>query len=160
MTRLYTKEKADQLRRKADQARTAAWLTAASALTACIVMCCLVRTANAGALQITVISVSVLAGWAVILLTALVTRPARAEAEHMLGLLADTPQEHEGILTLKPDWVSIPKSITVRKVSLEENGSTLSLNLNSRMVSALPENGSRVRLLTVRSYIIAIEVCS
>lgn len=154
----YSRELADHMTHKAHMLQRILWALAGMGLGVCITLCCLVNTANAAAMQMAVIAVSVLVGWIVILLYALVFKPTHAEAEHMNGILKDAQEEHEGWLTVTPNWISIPKSITVRNIRFEEDGNTLTLNVNERLVPQLPVRKSHVRIQTVRKYITGIEV--
>ena len=156
MVYLYTTEEAEKLKRKADGMRAAALVTGGAALAVCIVLCCLVTTANAPVMQALVTGLSILAGWGVMLLYTFGIRQARAEADHMLGILKSEPEEHRGILTVTDQAFHIPRSITVYKATLEENGEKLSLNINARLAGRLPALRGPVKVKCVRRYVIAV----
>ncbi len=160
MHALYTEEEAAALRKRAGRCRLAMLLTAGIGLALCVVLCFLVTTANAGRMQIAVIAVSVLAGWAVILIWALGRQPSHAEGTHMESLLANTEREfHTGYLTPQPQIRHLPRSIQVQTVLLEtEDHQQRKLSVLARKCADLPQRNILVRVETARNYIIAWEV--
>ncbi len=158
MVRLYTPEAARHWQRRA-------WITfslslglVALATIINIILCGRVNTANAAALQVACTLLYVLAGWACILLLYFVYAPARAMATHIGGMFSAESETHEGVLTVHKDSFHIPKSVTVRKATLETTEGPLSLSVSSGLVHKLPKNGSTVRVTTVRKYITGYEV--
>ncbi|MDO5436407.1 MAG: hypothetical protein Q4G19_08565 [Clostridia bacterium] len=158
MTEFYSRDSADHRRRRARSCMFAACAAAVAALTACIIMCCFVRTENAGRLLIAVIAVSVLGGWTAILLTGLVCRPERAQASHAEGILSGTASVHEGVITGVGEPFHIPKSIDTIKVTINDAGTENAYDLNAVFAPQLPPPGTRIRFRTVRKYITAVEV--
>ncbi len=157
---LYTAEEKDALLKKAKRFRTAMWAAAGAGFAICVLLCFFVRTANAGRMQIAVIAVSVLAGWAVILLRALGEEPARADGTHMEGLLSNPEHAfHTGRLTVKAQAVHLPRSIWVRRAVLTgTDGAERSLSVLARKGGELPPRDTVIRVETVRGYIIGWEV--
>lgn len=158
MTDLYTMDEARRMKKRADFGRAAALALALISTAACAVLCFFVNTQNAHALFAAVLMVFTLGGWAAIVINRLISRPARAEAAHMQGILAGEREEMEGEITLQKNVLQIPKSIQVQKVHLKNESGTVLLNVDARLSSRLPGNGKRVRLWCVRKYIAAFEV--
>ncbi len=158
MTELYTRRETDRFRHLALFCGAAAAVILAAALAVSIALCCQVNTLNAARLEKTVILVSVLAGWIALPLLLMGYRPARAEYRHMEGLLSGEKTEHTGILTVSPTDVALPRSITVRKAFLKDNGESVALTLNARLARRMPPNGTPVRVTAVRRFITAFEV--
>lgn len=158
MTELYTRRETERFRRLALCSGVLAAAALAAALAVCVLLCCRVRTLNAARLEKTVILVSVLSGWFALLLYFMVCRPARAEYRHMAGIRQGEKTEHSGVLTVSPAELTLPRSITVRKVTLSGDEGELALTLNARLARRMPPNGSRVRVSAVRKYITAFEV--
>lgn len=153
MTPLYTHEQAAFWRRRFVRSRLAVCILFTAALVAAVTLCCLAETRTALTLQWIAVAEFVLLGWAGILLTVLVCLPARAEDQHTNSMLAGTPETHTGTLTLSRQTFSIPKSITVRKASLQTPEETLTLNLDSARASLLPSDTFEAEVQTVRKYI-------
>jgi len=158
MIRLYTPEAARYWQRRA-------WLTfsislglVALATIINIILCGQVNTANATTLQLTCIGLYALSGWACILLLYFVYAPARAMATHIGGMFSAESEAYEGTLTVHRESFHIPKSVTVRKATLETADGPLSLSVSAGLVHKLPKNGSTVRVTTVRKYITGYEV--
>lgn len=158
MTEFYSQEALARMRRQVRRTGTLALSLTLAATAVCVFLCTRVTTGNALRLQWTVIGLFTLTGWTALLLTNLVIRPCRAEADHMAGILREEPEEHSGILHSLPGAFRIPKSITVRSLTLQEEGATLELRLDARFLKQIPPDGSRVRVRTVRKYIVAMEV--
>lgn len=159
MEMLYTPAAVKRQEKQALWSRWAMWLTGGLSLLACIVMCTRVCTANAERLLLAVIGTSILAGWAVILLLNFAYLPAKRQADHIRSMLDEEQETFEGVLSLSPMRFTIPRSIVIRKVRLTVAGEDepVSLSVNAMMARYLPANGTPVRVLTARKYIIAVE---
>ena len=159
MEALYTVEETAALRQKARRMRTLMLGIGLAGLAVCVTLCCFVNTAGAAALQIAVIAVSTLAGWAVILLWTVWYAPTKAQYEHMDGVLSAAEREtYEGTLIVKKDLLHIPRSIWIRRVTLTDSqGGVQTLSVLADRVDALPERGARIRVEAVRKYILAWE---
>ena len=59
---------------------------------------------------------------------------------------------------MSSDVFIIPRSVCVRKIRLETEGESLSLNLNEKLTDRIPPAGSRVRAAVARKFITGIEV--
>lgn len=158
MKLLYTTEEAQRWRRRASLALAVSAGAVALALAVCIVLCTQVSTANSHTLLLCAIAIFTLAGWTGILLLSFVHAPAKAQAEHIRGILAEESQLQEGVLTLHPDSFRIPGSITVRKATLLTADGPVALNVSARLVRKLPGSSAHLRVWTVRRFITAYEV--
>ena len=64
----------------------------------------------------------------------------------------------EGCISISPQAFQIPKSVLIRKATLQDGEETRTLNLNARFVSRMPPSGTAVRIKTAKKFITAIEV--
>lgn len=158
MVRLYTPEAARYWKRRAAFLLGLSIGLVALALAVNIFLCTRVNTANAQALQLTAIGLFTLAGWACILLLWFAYTPAKAQAVHIGGMFSAESETYEGVLTIHKEGFQIPKSVAVRKATLETAEGPLSLSVSAALVSRLPKNGTAVRVTTVRKYITGYEV--
>ncbi len=158
MIRLYTPEAARRWKRRAYMILVFSLGLVALALIACIIFCTQVNTANAQTLMLSSMALFTLAGWACILLLYFAYAPAKAQAVHMAGMFSAKTETWEGVLTVHKDSFHIPKSVTVRKATLETAEGPLSLSVSAGLASRLPKNGTAVRVTTVRKYITGYEV--
>ncbi len=158
MIRLYTPESARQWKRRAALLLGFSIGLVVLALMVNIVLCTRVNTANAQTLQITAIALFMLAGWACILLLYFAYAPAKAQAVHIGGMFSAESETYEGVLTIHKESFHIPKSVTVRKATLETAEGPLTLNISAGLVHQLPKNGTAVRVTAVRKYITGYEV--
>jgi len=160
MKRLYTPEAARRWKRRASFTRLIAPGLVALALMVCILLCTMVTTANARQMMFACIALFTLAGWACILLWYFVYTPAQAQALHIGGMFTQAEETYEGVLTIHRDSFRIPKSVTVRKATLDTADGPVSLSVSAALAGQFPANGSKVRVLTVRKFIVAYEVCA
>ena len=123
-----------------------------------VVLCLMTDTASAARMLRLALVSMVLLGWVCIAVWVCLLSPARAKLAHLEGLLDQAPTLREGRFSLTADSFQIPKSVLVRRVRLESAEETLSLNLDEAWTSRAPENGSLVRVQTVRKFITGIEV--
>ena len=156
---LYTPEETATIRTRAKRLKTWLWALALTGMVICIVLCCLVNTANESAMRIAVTAVSTAFGWAVILVWALGYAPAKATYTHMEGVLGGERETFSGALSLEEGNWHIPKSIWIRKVNLTDaGGNEQKLSILSEKAKELPPEGTEVRVETVRKYILTVEV--
>ncbi len=132
----------------------------ALSLAVCIFLCTRVRTGNANRLLVTVVALVTAAGWAALLLNVFVRRPAKAQAEHLQGLLEAEEECLTGTFTLGKEVIAIPGSIEVRKLRLDTGEEKCSYNLNAAFARHLPPEGTQVRLTVRRSFVTGCEVIS
>ena len=152
-----------------NRSRTGTWVfrgLAAGTLALFIFLCLIIRTANARYVTWAMIISMTLLGWLCIGLYMNLVRPVRAKARHLDMLLSGEPEEFEGILRMSSRAVQVPKSIRVRRITLEgaespnptEGPKKKYLNLDESMTGRMPADGSRVRVQAVNDYITGMEV--
>ena len=156
---LYTDHETERERKKAKVCLLSAGGILLAALTACVVLCFHVRTGNESRLFKLTVALFTLAGWTAILLYSLGYKPAQAEYRHREHILKGESQAYEGVLTVSGGAFRIPKSITVKKAAIATGEETVRLNLDASLAGRMPPDGTKVRVLTVRQYITAFEVC-
>ena len=158
MTNFYSKEEMERHRRRAVWSGAAAWSALALGWIACAALCFFVNTANARRMLFGVIGLATVSGWVFILLRQMVYTPARAEARHMAGIIAEEATEYEGVLRLSPGAFQIPRSIAVRRATLTNGEESVTLSIDAALARRLPPDGSFVRVQTARKYITGYEV--
>lgn len=161
-----------ELTKQKKRARAGAWIfraAAAGTLVFFIVLCLVIRTANARTVTRTMLAGTTLLGWLCIGLYMLRVRPDRARAQHTEMLLEGKAEDYEGILRLADRTVQVPKSILIRRVTLEgetpanptEEPEKKRLNLDEHLAGRMPPEGSRVRVRAVNDYITGLEtICA
>ena len=158
MTNFYSREEMERHRRRAAWSGAAAWGALALGWLACAALCFFVNTANARRMLFGVIGLATVSGWVFILLRQMVYTPARAEASHMAGIIAEEATEYEGVLRLSPGAFQIPRSIAVRRATLTNGEESVTLSIDAALARRLPPDGSFVRVQTARKYITGYEV--
>lgn len=157
MTQLYTQ----QSFRRCEKAAKASLIWAILLVTVfwglCAFLCTRVRTANAALLFRWVLGLSILSGWAAILILAFIYRPNRAEKRHIQSMLNEPWEEMEGVFYLEDSTFQIPRGIRVQKARLETAEEPVSLRLDARYAHLLPL-GQPVKIRVIRQYITAYEV--
>lgn len=157
MERFMSSETVRNSRNRANLMTRVLIAAAAAVLILFVVFCLLTRTGNARAMLIAAMICTVAGGWGVMAFWVFSVEPARAEANHLEGLAAETAQTREGRVTLDPEGFRIPKSVRVLKARLETGEETLSLNLNEKYGDWVPPDGSLVRVETAKKFIIGME---
>ncbi len=76
----------------------------------------------------------------------------------MNNILSGQEEEMEGCLSLSPLAFQIPKSVLVRKATLQDGEEAKTLNLNARFIKRMPPSGTAVRIKAAKKFITAIEV--
>lgn len=158
MKELYTRLTASRWRMRRRRYLSLALMTGAVALAACIYLCTQVSTATAEPLLYLVIGLSTLAGWAVMLLVAFGHLPARAEAEHIAGMLEEPGEEVAGVLNVEKQQWHIPHSIRFCRATITDGEEKHPCQVNARMARQLPANGTVVCAVIRRRFITAYEV--
>ncbi len=170
MKTLYSSETIRQEKQNARKGTLLAAVLGGAALMICIVLCFGIRTANAETRRLTVIAVSTLGGWSVILLTEGLILPETREFRHEEGILLgvqdaatggfvrEDPETHFGEILSVDGVFRIPKSISFFPVTLREGEETIPLRLNARNRKDFPPAGTRIRAVSVRGYITEYEV--
>ncbi len=158
MERFLNEEAVQKSRAHARFVMRVLYCLAGVALALFIVVCLMTRTGNAQAMLYLAMACMVLGSLAVLALWMFAAEPSRAEARHLEGLAGAEPQIREGRFSLSGDSFRIPRSVRVRKVRLETEEETLSLNLNEKLAGRMPSDGSLVRVETARKFITGMEV--
>lgn len=158
MKKLYSEQVASAWRKKA-----VLWLWVLCALMAGmlavnIYLCSRVNTRNADQMLLWVVLLSVAAGWAALIFFVFAYRPARARADHMLGILSGERETAAGVLMRRKERFAIPKSVTVQKIALIQGEEALLLHADTAIARQLPPDGTRVTVETVRKFITGYEV--
>lgn len=156
---LYTTEEAEQLHQRMRRSKMCMTIIAVAALIACVMICFHVHTGNASHLLGWVIGLSTLAGWTCILTAAFSYYPAKAEWKHIHASLNSPVETLCGVLSVNSEAYHIPQSVTVCKAALTDGEETHTLHVLAEKVCELPSVPTRVRVDTVRRFIIAFEVC-
>ena len=123
-----------------------------------ISVCLLTRTGNARAMLYLATGGAILSGWGIAALWMFALEPARAEERHISGLAGLEPKILEGRFFMTGDCFRIPRSVRIRKIRLETETESLSLNVNERLADRMPPDGSLIRAETARKFITGIEV--
>lgn len=122
-------------------------------------LCLLIRTENAQTMHAVLIIVTMILGWACIAVWLLGVKETGAQLSHLEMLSSSEAEIREGRMTLENESIQIPKSIRIRKVTLDTGGEEPErLNLDEQWVPRMPPDGSRVRLAVAHSYIAGVEV--
>ena len=158
MIELYTAEEAGKMKTRGARGQRTALCVILFTMALCAALCFLVNTGNAHAMFITVLALSILGGWAGILVYTLAAAPAKAQAAHIENALKGEAEEYAGRLRLGQETLQIPRSIAIRKAYLENGEETVTLNVNARYAGRMPPDGSFVRVRAARRYIFAYEV--
>lgn len=157
MTFLYSPEKLKRTERREKTGRALVWGLSFVFLAACVFFCLNTRMGNEREMMTAAVVLSVLGGWTVMGIAFFYWLPARAEYRHMQGILEGQEEEAEGVLRRTDSWFSIPRSVTVRRILLTQDGGELALQADAPLCRLLPPDGTRVRVRTVRRFITAWE---
>lgn len=158
MIKLYSKQAAASWKKKAGLWRGGMCGLMFGMLAVNIFLCTRVNSQNGQQLLFCMIALSVLAGWAAILVYAYAYRPAKARKVHMEGILQGDGEIFSGVLRRTGDVFTIPGSVTVRKITLEENGEIKRFQADTALLRHLPKDGTAVKTEVVRKFITGYEV--
>ncbi|MBE5792207.1 MAG: hypothetical protein IJN21_04425 [Clostridia bacterium] len=157
MTQFYTEKKLLFLKKRAGILRAFLIVLMTIALFAAIVMCFFVSSKTAGKLLLAIIIEFTLSGWISILVLNLAYLPAVREYRHMEHIIKEEKHSSEGYISLSPMEFQIPKSISIRKLTLTDGENIETLSVNSRFAGALAKSGY-VRVQHAKGYVTGIEV--
>lgn len=158
MSSLYTFTEVETLSRRKAGCRLWALILSAVTLSVCAALCFLVRTGNAGKLQLIITGIFILGGWSVILLLRLGYFPAKALKAHCEGILSGESEQLQGVLHITDQRIRIPKSIVARRVTLHSGDTEISLNVEDSRADRIPTSDMPVRMTVVRKFITSVEV--
>ncbi len=154
----YSKAEAARMGRRARISRLIAGGLLLGSLAGCIVMCTLVKTANAAPMLRRVIALATLGGWGALFTWVFSAFPAGAAAGHMRRILDGEAQVREGVLGPAGEIVRIPKSVAVRRAVLtEDDGTQTRLSILAGMEKELPPPETRLQVRIVHQFIEGFE---
>lgn len=142
------------------------WLIVATVLAVltlicCIVCCCSITTATAAQWETRAILISTVGGWLVIFIVTMRINPDRYAMQHEQNILSGERTCHSGVITLEPQVLQIPKSITICKVVLGQGADARRFSIRGDKVRLLkPYDGKNLTFYTVKGYIAAWEELS
>ncbi len=130
----------------------------AASLAGCIVCCCLSSTATAARMEGYAILTAIAGGWFAIFALTVKILPDRYMLLHERNVL-DSPRETvTGVVSVEPEVLQIPKSVTICKVTVGKGAFTQRLNVRSDKAQLLQDlSGRNLTLHTVHGYIAAFE---
>lgn len=133
-------------------------LVAAAAFLACILFCCRANTANITRMEKYTILTSLFAGWFVIFSLTVIVLPSWYAVLHEENVLRGERSTVTGVITLEPEVLQIPKSISICKVVVNNGEESSRISVRSDKAGLLAGlEGKKCTLHTVHSYIAAIE---
>lgn len=158
MEMLYSPEEILGLKKK-KRIWTATVLTlAVGAFLGCVGLCLAADTANADRMERTVIVLSGAVGCLCLYLRRFIVEETGHEVGHAQMLLqGDDAEEIAGVLTVTKERLRIINSVTIRLISLDEDGKPRQLKVIESRVSRLaPYEGRAVRVRVVNGYIAGV----
>ena len=161
MTEIYPATDAKRMKRSLPWLRFAALFFLLGGIVACILLCIGVTTGNAARRQWTVVLIAILSGWAFLLIRSLAVKPLSARLQHFEGILNETEpaKTREGVFLSADAKLTIPGSITVRKVRFRFETGEETLNILADKASLLPAPGAAVTVRTIRTFVAGIGGC-
>ena len=154
---LYSEADLAGLKQRIKRWQIALWILAVCALVAVLRLIALTETGNAEQMEYAVIAVSTLAGWIVIYCNIFIVTAARRELSHANMLRSEERKAVCGIVTVSDQRVAITRSITARRVEVQNNVETHLLLVSESRANALAAVGEAV-LYTAHGYVAAYEV--
>ena len=154
---LYSETDLARLNQKIKRWRTALWILAVCALAVILRLISLTGTGNAAQMEHAVIAVSTVAGWIVIYCSIYVVTAGQRELSHANMLRSEERKTVQGIVKVTDEKVAITRSITARRVEVQDNGEPHLLLVSESRADALADVGEAV-LYTAHGYVAAYEV--
>lgn len=124
----------------------------------CILLCIFSNTVNAAEHMLCTMAICTVSGWAGILISTLMLKPARAYCEHAAGLEKEEEVLVTGTISDIGQPFHIPNSIDAVRILIETEGEVQTLHVIYDKAMLLPACGSRVKLIRKRTYVWALEV--
>ena len=153
MTPLYSPEDCSRLDRKIQATRAVCCCLAAAALIACVTLCVLTDSANAGRNELACIAIWVLAGWVVLYLRRFTLKEARDERQHAEMLHSGDKETLRGRVTVTKERMRIVNSIRFTLVSVENEQGTRRLRVCTSREKKLRAAGDTLTLYVVNGYV-------
>ena len=157
MIHFYSPLEKERLRKRKRASLCASCILASMALILCVTLCMSTCTANAAHHRAAAHILSILFGWAIILILKLVHIPAKAEYWHFKRIEGEQPIRQQGVIYSENTIIHIPKSVDVIGLRLETGEATLRLQALARCKKLLPPDGTPVRLLCAGKFVLAWE---
>ena len=156
---LYTPEALALLRRKNRTWTLILAALACAVLIACVVLCCMIGTLNAEAMQWRIVAVSTLGGWLVLALWLNVALPGRREAVHQAHMLEGERETDEGVLTVTKQLQRIPKSAPLLRAELRDGTRVRHVSVSPKKAAELGQTPRRMKVWLVFGCVVAWEAC-
>lgn len=155
----YSKEETLRAKQRAKRLKILCVILAAAALTGCVLLCVLLKTKTEALYRLLITALSSLAAGACVCVYMLGIRPARAFYTHADGLDAAEKEEAEGVLLPGKEYFSIPKSVAVCRIRLQQSEEqVLRLSVRNDKEKLLPAPGTRLKVTAARKYIMRAEI--
>ena len=155
MTPLYSPEDLSRLEKKCKTIRALCWALGIGALIACVTLCLVTTSSNAGKTELGCILTWTLAGWIVLYLRRFTLSEARAELVHA-RMLAHADGEIEtvsGRVTVTEERMRIIGSIRFTVVLLENADGKRRLKVCTSRAKKLKAAGTDLTLTLINGYI-------
>ena len=154
---LYSETDLTRLKQRITRWRMLLWVLAVCALLIILRLIALTGTGNAAQMEQTVIALSTVAGWIVIYCSIFVVTAGQRELAHANMLHSEERQMVQGIVKVTDERVAITRSITARRVEVQDNGEAHLLLVSENRADVLADVGEAV-LYAAHGYVAAYEV--
>ena len=155
----YSKEETLRAKQRAKRLKILCVILAAAALTGCVLLCVLLKTKTEALYRLLITALSSLCSGACVCVYMLGIRPARAFYTHAEGLEEAEKEEAEGVLLPGKEYFSIPKSVAVCRVRLQQSEEqVLRLSVRADKEKLLPAPGTHLKITAARKYILRTEI--
>lgn len=154
---LYSETDLTRLKQRIKRWRMLLWVLAVCALLIILRLIALTGTGNAAQMEHAVIALSTVAGWIVIYCSIFVVTAGQRELAHANMLHSEERQMVQGIVKVTDERVAITRSITARRVEVQDNGEAHLLLVSESRADVLADVGEAV-LYAAHGYVAAYEV--
>lgn len=155
----YSKEETLRAKQRAKRLKILCVILAAATLTGCVLLCVLLKTKTEALYRLLITALSSLASGACVCVYMLGIRPAKAFYTHAEGLEDAEKEEAEGVLLPGKEYFSIPKSVAVCRVRLQQSEEqVLRLSVRADKEKLLPALGTHLKITAARKYILRTEI--
>lgn len=152
---LYSPRDIARLKRKNNIEKVVVWLIAAAVLAVCVLLCVNTTTANAVRMEYSTIAVFTVAGWVDLYLLRFAVAYGRHEIQHAEMLRAGEREELRGVLAVTKERLRIRNSVSIRIVTLEQDGQARRLKVIESRVRQLERLAGRETALYVANGYVA-----
>lgn len=154
---LYSETDLTRLQQKIKRWRRSLWILAVCAFLIVLRLIALTDTGNAAQMERAVVALSTVAGWIVIYCSIFVVTAGQRELDHANMLHSEERQVVKGIVKITDERVVITRSITARRVEVQDNGEAHLLLVCESRADELASVGEAV-LYAAHGYVAAYEV--